>query len=377
MLRAGLTVALLVALLQAIVMPAAASPGRLSQARARLGDLAAEIAERTAALQARRETLTIVNQRIARASERLGALELARQDVVASIERARARREAVQDELDRLAAEAFMDAGPGSTDATAIDLVLGSGSFMEATDRLAYADAASSEVVRVAGDISLLERDLEVRASAVDALASEQTATVSALEDARDAQAEAAASEAAAFESLEAARRDAIALVERLATHARGAGPVDLSGLGDALQGEHHVTYGRWAQLFLDMVDAPVCRSNLVAMAAWQAAESTQAAWNPLATTHRMPGSSDFNSVGVQDFVSLEQGLLGTWETIENGWTVYGYGAIVRSLRRCGSAMASGRAINASSWCPGCVGGVYVLNVIPHVEADLEGYLAL
>jgi septal ring factor EnvC (AmiA/AmiB activator) len=100
MLRAGLTVALLVALLQAVVMPAAAaSPDRLSQARARLVDLAAEIAERTAVLQARREALTIVNERISRASDRLGALELALQDVVASMERARARREAVQELL--------------------------------------------------------------------------------------------------------------------------------------------------------------------------------------------------------------------------------------------------------------------------------------
>ncbi len=181
----------------------------------------------------------------------------------------------------------------------------------------------------------------------------------------------------AAFESLEAARQDAIALIERLRAGPGGTGRIDLSGLSDALQGEYHVTYGRWAQLFLRLVDAPVCRSNLVVMAAWQAAESTQAAWNPLATTHGMPGSTDFNSVGVQNFVSLAQGLLGTWETIDNGWTVYGYGAIVASLRRCGSAIASGRAINASSWCPGCVGGTYVLNVIPHVEDDLEGYLAL
>jgi hypothetical protein len=90
-----------------------------------------------------------------------------------------------------------------------------------------------------------------------------------------------------------------------------------------------------------------------------------------------MPGSTDFNSVGVQDFVSLRQGLAATWGTIENGWDVYRYGAIVGSLRRCAPAMATARAINASSWCPGCTNGMYVLNVVPHVEDNLDTYLEL
>jgi hypothetical protein len=115
----------------------------------------------------------------------------------------------------------------------------------------------------------------------------------------------------------------------------------------------------------------------MVVVVAWQAAEGTQAAWNPLATTHRMPGSTSFNSVGVQNFVSLEQGLLGTEETIENGWDVYRYGAIVRSLQACAGSMDTALAINASSWCPGCVGGQYVLNVVPRVDANLETYLQL
>jgi len=109
----------------------------------------------------------------------------------------------------------------------------------------------------------------------------------------------------------------------------------------------------------------------------WQVAESTQAAWNPLATTHRMTGSTDFNSVGVQNYLSLAQGLAATGETLEFGWNVYGYGDIVRSLRACAPATVTARAINASSWCPGCVGGEYVLNVVPRVEADLGSYLGL
>jgi hypothetical protein len=105
--------------------------------------------------------------------------------------------------------------------------------------------------------------------------------------------------------------------------------------------------------------------------------EFTQAAWNPLATTHRMPGSTSFNSVGVQNFVSLAQGLQATEETIEHGWSVYGYGAIVSSLRACASALATAHAIAASSWCPGCLGGNYVVGVVPRVEADFETYASI
>jgi hypothetical protein len=39
--------------------------------------------------------------------------------------------------------------------------------------------------------------------------------------------------------------------------------------------------------------------------------------------------------------------------------------------------MTTARAINASSWCPGCTGGMYVLNVVPHVDADLSTYLTI
>ena len=380
----GLTLALIGVLLPALLAPAAAEatpssrPGpTVVEARARLDHLTAEIAARAAALQHHRAALASVNLEISRASARLGALEQARQEVTASLERARERQVAVRAELDRLAAEAFMDAGPGVFDAEALDAFLGSGSFDEAADRLAYTEVVTTEAIRVAGDVAVLERDLEVRASALDALADAQTATVTTLEDAREAQVDAAVEEEAAFAALDVARTDALAVLRWLEDRLQPGHPIGLSDLGDTLQGADHVTYGRWAELFLRMVDAPVCRSNLVVMAAWQAAESTQAAWNPLATTHSMPGSTDFNSVGVQDFVSLRQGLRGTWETIENGWTVYRYGPIVVSLRRCANAIATARAINASSWCPGCVGGAYVLNVVPHVQDDLAWYLQL
>jgi hypothetical protein len=129
--------------------------------------------------------------------------------------------------------------------------------------------------------------------------------------------------------------------------------------------------------MLLRILGAPGCRDNRVVAVAWQVQEFTQAAWNPLATTHRMHGSTDFNSVGVQNYLSLEQGLQATKETIDHGWDVYGYGAIVRSLRACAPALATAHAIAASSWCPGCLGGNYVVGVVPKVDADLETYASL
>ena len=99
-------------------------------------------------------------------------------------------------------------------------------------------------------------------------------------------------------------------------------------GAGKSIQGSTNVSYGEWAHAFLEVMGAPTCHANLVVTIAWQAQEGTQAAWNPLATTHRMEGSTDFNSVGVQNFLSLAQGLQASKETIENGWDVYRYGAM-------------------------------------------------
>jgi hypothetical protein len=70
--------------------------------------------------------------------------------------------------------------------------------------------------------------------------------------------------------------------------------------IGSAFQGGAHMRYGRWGVLFLHTIRAPVCRWNEVVMIAWQLAEFTQAAWNPLATPKPMPGSTEFNSAGVR-----------------------------------------------------------------------------
>ena len=93
---------------------------------------------------------------------------------------------------------------------------------------------------------------------------------------------------------------------------------------------------------------------------AWQANEFTQARWNPLATTHRMRRSTSFNEVGVQNYVSLTQGVRASSETLTGGATSYGY-----------------RAIRASAWCRGCSNGGYVTALVPIVERYFDRYTAL
>ncbi|HEY5858716.1 MAG TPA: hypothetical protein VIX62_00340, partial [Actinomycetota bacterium] len=58
-------------------------------------------------------------------------------------------------------------------------------------------------------------------------------------------------------------------------------------------------TYESWARAFLAKVSAPACSENLAIVVTWETSESTDAAFNPLATTHAMEGATDFNSVGV------------------------------------------------------------------------------
>ena len=89
-----------------------------------------------------------------------------------------------------------------------------------------------------------------------------------------------------------------------------------------------------------------------------------------------VPGSTTFNSSGVQNYPFLSVGLQAVKTTLENGASL-GYGAIVSSLARCDDAMTTARAINASAWCRGCTGGAYVTGSIAKVEANYSVYAKL
>jgi hypothetical protein len=132
------------------------------------------------------------------------------------------------------------------------------------------------------------------------------------------------------------------------------------------------ISYGEWASAFLTSLGAPVSRNNLVAVVAWEAAEGTLATWNPLATTFTMPGNTTYNSSGVRNYLSKQQGIEASILTLRR--PNHGYDAIVAGLRSSAESMETGRAINRSDWCRGCAGGTYVIGFVPAVQQYYERY---
>jgi hypothetical protein len=105
----------------------------------------------------------------------------------------------------------------------------------------------------------------------------------------------------------------------------------------------------QWAHDFLTQLNMPVTTENVKAMVAWQQAEGTSAMYNPLATTQYMPGDSQFNSVGVKNFASYQDGLTANIKAITNGR----YPNILAALQAGNSATAVAQAIQNSPWGTG------------------------
>jgi peptidoglycan hydrolase CwlO-like protein len=276
-----------------------------------------------------------------------------------------------QGKLDAMAAEMFMQ---GGSSALYIEPLLSSTSMADFNDRITYADAVGRSSADLGAQVASARAALSFQAAELSRLASQEQALVSGLNQARADKATALSDERQALADLEQTKAQIVALIVKLHRQLEAQ---ELASVADAFQGSGHVTYGSWAGLFLKTMGVSGCHENKVVVVAWQYSEFTQAAWNPLATTHVMPGSTDFNSTGVQNYPSLQVGLQATKETIHNGLHSYGYGAILSSLASCADAMTTAQAINASSWCAGCVGGAYVTGVVPKVEADYAVYAAL
>jgi uncharacterized coiled-coil protein SlyX len=358
------------------VVPASgASTGeKLHRAQGELGDLVSQIAEQAAAIDEIRGRVAAADHRIDVAERALGLVLASRIAVRDGLEVAQAAYADAESRLHDTVVDAFMNSPGGLAQADVLGAFLQASSMGDLQDRLALGDAIVADRERAVSGLATAKTALDSRASELDGALAAQQATVAELRSAQVEQANALASEQAALGQLSDTRDRIVSLIARLKQRLHAE---DVAAVARAFQGADHVSYGQWADMLLQIFDAPTCRENRVVVVAWQVQEFTQAAWNPLATTHRMPGSTDFNGVGVQNFASLEQGLEATKETIQNGWDVYGYGAIVGSLRRCDDALTTASRIAASSWCPGCLDGNYVVGVVPKVEADLETYASL
>ena len=106
----------------------------------------------------------------------------------------------------------------------------------------------------------------------------------------------------------------------------------------------------QWAKDFLTKLGAPLTASNLQAITAWEQAEGTKAAFNPLATTQSgFAGETTFNSVGVKNYTSYQDGLDANVKVITNGL----YTNILAALNQGTSAQAVAQAVANSPWGTG------------------------
>lgn len=128
------------------------------------------------------------------------------------------------------------------------------------------------------------------------------------------------------------------------------------------------MTREQWAKAFLIKIGAPRTQRNLWAVVSWCQAEGSAAAWNPLATTQDWPRATNFNSVGVKNYASVEDGLNATAQTLNYGADrgLYGYKPIRRRLRRNAWAYWTLRAVEASVWGTGGL----ALRCLPMVKGN-------
>lgn len=130
------------------------------------------------------------------------------------------------------------------------------------------------------------------------------------------------------------------------------------------------MTRQEWAHAFIDLLHAKHCDRNAWALVSWIQAEGGAANWNPLNTTQKMPGSTAYNSVGVQEYRSADDGLAATVKTIMQTDPDFGYGPIVARLRRCARPTRTLQAVEDSDWGTGGL----ALRVLPYVRADYDRY---
>jgi hypothetical protein len=90
-------------------------------------------------------------------------------------------------------------------------------------------------------------------------------------------------------------------------------------------------------------------------MMAWMQAEGDAGRFNPLNTTHSMPGATNFNSVGVKNYASFEDGVTATAETLNYGARrgLYGYHGIRHCLHTNAPARRTLAAVERSEWGTG------------------------
>jgi murein DD-endopeptidase MepM/ murein hydrolase activator NlpD len=107
----------------------------------------------------------------------------------------------------------------------------------------------------------------------------------------------------------------------------------------------------------LEGIGAPVTQNNITYMRAWRKAEGGKATFNPFNTTQKYQDATNYNSVGVKNYPTMEAGIEATVKTLLNGR----YNDIVDSLKSDSPPQVTAASKSLSVWGTG--GGVLsVLN---------------
>ncbi|MEX0874540.1 MAG: hypothetical protein WD646_00035 [Actinomycetota bacterium] len=250
-----------------------------------------------------------------------------------------------------------------------VGLALGSESLGEFIGRIGYARRVAARD----GQLMLDAREAESKLRAIQdeqkRLERDQAGLVSALRSRQNALTDVFARQQGVLADLAESKAEALRLVSDLESQL-GAGA--LAGLRRVAGQGMTISYGEWASSFLGSLGAPAIRNNMIAVVAWEAAEGTQATWNPLATTKDMPGATRYNSHGVKNYLSKEQGVEASILTLR--LPNRGYEPVIARLRAGAEAMKTAEAIRDSLWCSGCAGGTYVVGFIEAVTRYYDRY---
>lgn len=268
----------------------------------------------------------------------------------------------IRKQINQVAVGAYVG-GPGAGSIASLDPM----SVRDATDALQYLSSIVANKATLAEDAQTLAAQLKAREAQQATILTHSAAALEQLQSDQNTLMSRFAEQQIQLANMAQQRAQISALLAQLAKKLRAE---EIEAARRAL--EHGVTFGKWATAFLGAIGAPVERNNLVVIVAWETAEYTSARWNPLATTYYERGSTCYNASCVRNYLSLEQGLDGTYKTLSQSGL--GYEPILADLNHNADPMDTAKAINASRWCGGCADGQYVVDLIPSVENNYDAY---
>ena len=86
----------------------------------------------------------------------------------------------------------------------------------------------------------------------------------------------------------------------------------------------------QFARGVLEGLEAPTSNKNIGFLLSWMDQENTKADWNPLATTLSYGQTTNFNSAGVKNYETMEQGVIAQVKTLKSNH----YPTLLAGLRK-------------------------------------------